>query len=81
MGNGKILSPTTVEVSAPGGKTEVVEAKNIVVATGSDSFALSGLEVDEKTVVTSTGALSLPQVPKKMVVIGGGIIGLELVML
>ncbi len=56
-----------------------MEAKNIIIASGSDSFAISGLEFDEKTVVTSTGALSLPQVPKKMVVIGGGVIGLELV--
>ena len=79
MGNGKILSPNSVEVTRPDGKVEVVEAKNIVIATGSDSFAISGLEFDEKTIVSSTGALSLSQVPKKMAVIGGGVIGLELV--
>lgn len=54
------------------------EAKNIVVATGSVPSALPGVEVDEKIVVTSTGALDLPKVPKKMVVIGAGVIGLEL---
>ena len=54
------------------------EAKNIVVATGSVPSTLPGVEVDEKVVVTSTGALDLPKIPKKMVVIGAGVIGLEL---
>ena len=57
---------------------DVHEAKNIVIATGSDSAALKGVEVDEKTVVTSTGALELNKVPKKLVVIGAGVIGLEM---
>ena len=57
---------------------DVYEAKNIVVATGSESSFLPGVEVDEKIVVTSTGALELPKVPRKMVVIGAGVIGLEL---
>lgn len=57
---------------------ETHEAKNIVVATGSVPSTLPGVEVDEKIVVTSTGALDLPKVPKKMVVIGAGVIGLEL---
>ncbi|MFT6457444.1 dihydrolipoyl dehydrogenase [Pseudophaeobacter arcticus] len=57
---------------------DIHEAKNIVVATGSVPSALPGVEVDEKIVVTSTGALDLPKVPKKMVVIGAGVIGLEL---
>lgn len=57
---------------------EVHEAKNIVVATGSVPSSLPGVEVDEKVVVTSTGALDLAKVPKKMVVIGAGVIGLEL---
>lgn len=78
MGNGKIVGPNKVQVTGPDGKSEVVEAKNIVIATGSDSFAVSGLQFDEQTVISSTGALSLKQVPKKMVVIGGGVIGLEL---
>ncbi len=57
---------------------EVHEAKNIIIASGSEPSALPGVEVDEKVVVTSTGALSLGKIPKKMVVIGAGVIGLEL---
>ncbi len=57
---------------------EVHEAKNIVIASGSVPSSLPGVEVDEKVVVTSTGALELPKIPKKMVVIGAGVIGLEL---
>lgn len=57
---------------------EVHEAKNIVIATGSESSSLPGVEVDEKIVVSSTGALELPKIPKKMVVIGAGVIGLEM---
>jgi dihydrolipoamide dehydrogenase len=57
---------------------EVHEAKNIIIASGSEPAGLPGVEVDEKTVVTSTGALELGKVPKKMVVIGAGVIGLEL---
>ncbi len=57
---------------------EVHEAKNIIIASGSEPSALTGVEVDEKVVVTSTGALSLGKIPKKMVVIGAGVIGLEL---
>lgn len=56
----------------------VHEAKNIIVATGSEPAALPDVEVDEKVVVTSTGALSLPKIPRKLVVIGAGVIGLEL---
>ena len=57
---------------------EVHEAKHIIVATGSEPSSLPGVEVDEKVVVTSTGALDLPKIPKEMVVIGAGVIGLEL---
>lgn len=57
---------------------EVHTAKNIVIASGSEPSSLPGVEVDEKVVVTSTGALSLPKIPKKMVVIGAGVIGLEM---
>jgi dihydrolipoamide dehydrogenase len=57
---------------------EVHDAKNIIIASGSEPSALPGVEVDEKVVVTSTGALSLGKIPKKMVVIGAGVIGLEL---
>ncbi|WP_210879565.1 dihydrolipoyl dehydrogenase [Roseovarius autotrophicus] len=57
---------------------ETHEAKHIVIASGSEPSKLPGVEVDEKVVVTSTGALELPKIPKTMVVIGGGVIGLEL---
>ncbi|MEP3053781.1 dihydrolipoyl dehydrogenase [Ascidiaceihabitans sp.] len=57
---------------------EVHEAKNIIIASGSEPASLPGVEVDEKTVVTSTGALELNKIPKKLVVIGAGVIGLEL---
>jgi dihydrolipoamide dehydrogenase len=72
-GTGKILAPGKVAVDG----TEY-ETKNIVIATGSDSMPLPGVEVDEKAIVTSTGALELDQVPGHLVVIGGGVIGLEL---
>lgn len=57
---------------------EVHEAKNIIIASGSEASSLPGIEIDEKIVVTSTGALELPKIPKKMVVIGAGVIGLEM---
>jgi dihydrolipoamide dehydrogenase len=57
---------------------DVHDAKKIVIATGSDASSLPGVEVDEKTIITSTGALELPKIPKELVVIGAGVIGLEL---
>src|SRR6476619_4489967 len=76
-GTGKILGTGKVEVSADG-KAQTVETRNIVIATGSDIARLKGIEIDEKRVVSSTGALSLEKVPEKLVVIGAGVIGLEL---
>lgn len=63
-----------------GGGSEKLKAKNIIIATGSEPSPLPGnmIPIDEKYVVSSTGALSLDKIPKKMVVIGGGVIGLEL---
>jgi dihydrolipoamide dehydrogenase len=58
--------------------TATVTAKNIVIATGSSVTPLPGVEIDQKRIVDSTGALELPKVPEHMVVIGGGVIGLEL---
>ena len=77
IGAGKITAPGVVEVVS-GKKTESLNAKNIVIATGSSSSDLPGVDVDEKQIVSSTGALALSAVPKSMVVIGGGVIGLEL---
>ncbi|HMM90487.1 dihydrolipoyl dehydrogenase [Bradyrhizobium sp.] len=76
-GTGKILGAGKVEVSG-GGKTETVETKNVVIATGSDIARLKGIEIDEKRIVSSTGALSLEKVPEKMLIVGAGVIGLEL---
>ncbi|MEQ8655644.1 MAG: dihydrolipoyl dehydrogenase [Kiloniellales bacterium] len=72
-GAAKIAAPGKVDV---GGKT--YETKSIVIATGSDSIDLPGIEVDEERIVSSTGALDIEEVPETMVVIGGGYIGLEL---
>jgi dihydrolipoyl dehydrogenase len=77
LGEGRILGAGKVEV-AGGGKSQVVETKNIVIATGSDIARLKGIEVDEKRIVSSTGALSLDKVPGKLLIIGAGVIGLEL---
>lgn len=78
-GNGQIVNANSVQITGSDGKVELIEAKNIVIATGSDFFEISGLNFDEKTIISSTGALSLSKIPKKMTVIGGGVIGLELV--
>ncbi|PWC50788.1 dihydrolipoamide dehydrogenase [Azospirillum sp. TSA6c] len=74
-GAGKITAANTVEVEGVGA---ITASKAIVIATGSDVTPLPGIAIDEKRVVSSTGALSLPEVPKHLVVIGGGVIGLEL---
>jgi dihydrolipoamide dehydrogenase len=77
-GAGRIVAPGKVEVKGADGKTETLDTKAIVIATGSDVARLKGIEIDEKRVVSSTGALSLPAVPQKLLVIGAGVIGLEL---
>ena len=77
-GKGFISANNTVEVVDNLGKKNNYKAKNIVIATGSIPTSLPGIKVDEKNVVSSTGALSFDKVPKKLVVIGGGYIGLEL---
>ncbi len=77
-GNGRIVAPGKVEVTGDDGKTQIVESKNLIIATGSDVARLPGIEIDEKRIVSSTGALDLTAVPGKLVVVGAGIIGLEL---
>lgn len=77
-GRGKILGKGKVEVTDADGKKQVLETKNIVVATGSEPATLPGIEIDEERVVSNTGALSLKAVPKKLVLIGAGVIGLEM---
>ncbi len=72
-GEGVIKAPGRVQVGE-----RVLETKNIIIATGSDVARLPGIEIDEKQIVSSTGALALGQVPARLLVIGGGVIGLEL---
>src|SRR6202021_2506340 len=74
----RIAAPGKVEVTSADGKRETVETKSIVIATGSDVARLKGIEIDEKRIVSSTGALVLPKVPEKLLVVGAGVIGLEL---
>ena len=79
-GAASFISPTKLSIKLnDGGETEV-DGKNIIIATGSEvaPFPGGGIEIDEEQIVSSTGALSLKEVPEKMVVIGGGVIGLEL---
>jgi dihydrolipoamide dehydrogenase len=78
IGRGRIVAPGKIEVKGADGKIEIVETKNIVIATGSDVTRLKGIEIDEKRIVSSTGALTLEAVPKKLLVVGAGVIGLEL---
>ncbi|GEC14902.1 dihydrolipoyl dehydrogenase [Nitrobacter winogradskyi] len=77
-GAGRIIAAGQVEVTTADGKKQTVETKNIVIATGSDVAKLKGVEIDEKRIVSSTGALSLEKVPDKLLIVGAGVIGLEL---
>ncbi|MFV0367482.1 MAG: dihydrolipoyl dehydrogenase [Hyphomicrobiaceae bacterium] len=77
-GTGRILAAGKVEVTKEGGSKETLEAKNIVIATGSDVAKLPGIEIDERQVVSSTGALELKKVPATLLIVGAGVIGLEL---
>src|SRR5262252_3238061 len=77
-GTGRIVAPGKIEVRNADGKAQVLETKAIVIATGSDVARLNGVEIDEKRIVSSTGALSLPEVPKHLLVVGAGVIGLEI---
>lgn len=77
-GFGSIVGPNEVQVQNNDGSVDTVQAKHIMIATGSEVTPFQGIEIDEETIVSSTGALALKQVPKRMVVIGAGVIGLEL---
>jgi dihydrolipoamide dehydrogenase len=77
-GTARIAAPGKVEVKGADGKTQMLDTKSIVIATGSDVARLRGIEIDEKRVISSTGALSLDKVPQKLLVVGAGVIGLEL---
>jgi dihydrolipoamide dehydrogenase len=77
-GWGSIPAAGSVKVKLDGGGEEILATKRILIATGSESTPLPGVDIDEKQVVTSTGALALEKLPKSMVVIGAGVIGLEM---
>jgi dihydrolipoamide dehydrogenase len=77
-GTGRIAGAGQVEVKADDGNTQMLATKNIIIATGSDVARLPGIDIDEERIVSSTGALDLPQVPHKLLVVGAGIIGMEL---
>jgi len=77
-GIARIAAPGKVEVTGADGKKQTLEAKSIVIATGSDVARLKGIEIDERRIVSSTGALMLPEVPTTLLVVGAGVIGLEL---
>ncbi len=77
-GFGSFISEKKISVKGEDGKKKEIEAKNIIIATGSEAMPMPNVEFDEKTIVSSTGALSLKEVPKSLVVVGGGYIGLEM---
>ena len=77
-GTGRLLSPTSVEVTLADGSKQTLETKNITLATGSVINQLPSVPLDGKKIVSSNEAISLPKVPKHLIVIGGGVIGLEL---
>ncbi len=79
-GTGKVVSAGKVSVTAEDGSVKEIEAKNIIIATGSDVAGIPGVKVDmdESVIVSSTGAIALAKVPETMIVVGGGVIGLEL---
>lgn len=78
FGTARIAAAGKVAVAGNDGKQQTLETKNIVIATGSDVAKLKGIEIDEKRIISSTGALTLDKVPEKLLVIGAGVIGLEL---
>jgi dihydrolipoamide dehydrogenase len=79
-GWGKFQDPQTLVVEGSDGQKQTIRSKNFIIATGSEPNNLPGgiLPIDEQRIISSTGALSLKEVPKKLVVVGGGVIGLEL---
>uniref|UniRef100_A0A8P4K3F1 Dihydrolipoyl dehydrogenase n=1 Tax=Dicentrarchus labrax TaxID=13489 RepID=A0A8P4K3F1_DICLA len=77
-GFGKVTGKNQVTAVAADGSEQVINTKNILIATGSEVMPFPGIQIDEETIVSSTGALSLKKVPEEMIVIGGGVIGVEL---
>jgi dihydrolipoamide dehydrogenase len=78
QGIGSFVDKNTIKVSKEGGESETISAKNVIIATGSKPFSLPSIKLDKTRIITSTEALNLKEVPKHLVLIGGGVIGLEL---
>jgi len=78
FGHGTFASATTIDIALNDGKKESIEATKIIIATGSKPFSLPGIDIDKKRIITSTEALELTEIPKHLVLVGGGVIGLEL---
>ena len=77
-GKGKIIAANSVEVESEQGEVSTINTKNICIATGSDVAQIPGIDINEKNIVSSTGALELDKVPEHLTVVGAGVIGLEL---
>ena len=77
-GKGSLLGDNKVSIRTKDNQTKTIESKNIIISTGSEAAELPGVKFDEKKILSSTGALSMSKVPKKMIIIGGGYIGLEM---
>lgn len=77
-GRGRIAGAGRVDVAGADGETQTIQTRNIVIATGSEPSSLPGIEIDEERIVSNTGAIALKEVPKKLILIGAGVIGLEL---
>src|SRR5690606_6548696 len=78
VGIGAFVDKNTIKVTAGAGKTEQITGKNVIIAAGAKPTALPLLPVDKKRIITSTEALTLKEVPNHLIIIGGGVIGLEL---
>lgn len=78
QGIGSFVDKNTIKITDEGGKEETIKAKNVIIATGSKPFSLPSIKIDKKRIITSTEALNLKEVPEHLVLIGGGVIGLEL---
>jgi dihydrolipoamide dehydrogenase len=78
QGVGSFVDKNTIKVTASDGKTTELKTKNTIIATGSKPLSIPAIPIDKKRIITSTEALNLPEVPKHMIVIGGGVIGMEL---
>ena len=77
-GRGRVAGAGRVDVAGADGETQTIQTRNIVIATGSEPSSLPGIEIDEDRIVSNTGAIALKEVPKKLILIGAGVIGLEL---